>query len=87
MLQQLSASTAATATGECHPTLPPAMALHSFTGTAHHVKQLLAWEKQVTGCEIDNDDVVDDATRRPALLYFGFSHLINVRMCLSDKSR
>jgi len=88
MLQQLSASTAATETGKSQPTLPPAMALHSFTGTAHHVKQLLAWEKQVTGCEIDNDDVADDATtRRPPLLYFGFSHLINVRMCSSDKSR
>jgi TatD DNase family protein len=27
-----------------HKALPPAIALHSFTGTAHHVDQLLKWE-------------------------------------------
>jgi Tat protein secretion system quality control protein TatD with DNase activity len=53
--------------------LPPAMALHSFTGTAHHVKLLLAWE----------------ATLKLAqpLLYFGFSHAVNHAMCSSEKSR
>lgn len=55
--------------------LPPAMALHSFTGTAHHVKSLLAWEATL------------NLTEGQPLLYFGFSHAINYTMCSSEKSR
>ena len=52
---------------------PTAIAMHSFTGTAHHVKELLTLEKQIT---LD----------RP-LFYFGFSHAVNFAMCTSEKSR
>ncbi|CAJ1904505.1 unnamed protein product [Cylindrotheca closterium] len=54
--------------------LPPAIAMHSFTGTAHHVKELLALEKTI---------VKDNKT----LFYFGFSHTVNFAMCTSEKSR
>jgi TatD DNase family protein len=54
--------------------LPPALALHSFSGTAHHIQQLLQWEQSLR--------------RRDApLLYFGFSHVVNVAMCTSEKSQ
>jgi TatD DNase family protein len=53
--------------------LPPSIALHSFTGTSHHVKQLLEWEKSL---HLPNN-----------LLFFGFSHAVNYAMCSSDKSR
>jgi len=53
--------------------LPTAIALHSFTGTAHHVQQLLKWEATLR--------------RSEPLLYFGFSHIVNYGMCSSDKSR
>jgi TatD DNase family protein len=54
---------------------PPAIAMHSFTGTAHHVKKLLEFEttlqKQQTNVKF----------------YFGFSHIVNVDMSSSEKSR
>jgi Tat protein secretion system quality control protein TatD with DNase activity len=56
--------------------LPPAMALHSFTGTAHQVKQLLAWESSL-----------NLSSSQQPLLYFGFSHAVNHAMCSSEKSR
>jgi Tat protein secretion system quality control protein TatD with DNase activity len=48
----------------CASTLPPAIALHSFTGTAHHVQELLGWEAglppklryQVSGAYDISDD-------------------------------
>ena len=52
---------------------PTAIAMHSFTGTAHHVKELLTLEKQIT---LDGP-----------LFYFGFSHAVNFAMCTSEKSR
>ncbi|GAX27640.1 hypothetical protein FisN_13Hh269 [Fistulifera solaris] len=52
---------------------PPALALHSFTGTAHHIQQLLQWEQSLQ--------------RDEPLLYFGFSHVVNVAMCTSEKSQ
>jgi Tat protein secretion system quality control protein TatD with DNase activity len=55
--------------------LPLAIGMHSFTGTAHHVRELLTWEQSLS---LEN----------PPLLYFGFSHAVNFRMqCSSDKSR
>ena len=41
----------ATSTPEEHPRtiFPPAIAMHSFTGTAHHVKALLTWEATLFG--------------------------------------
>jgi Tat protein secretion system quality control protein TatD with DNase activity len=53
--------------------LPPTIAMHSFTGTAHHVKELLKLEKRFTSEE--------------PLFYFGFSHAVNFAMCTSEKSR
>jgi TatD DNase family protein len=55
-------------------TLPPAISMHSFTGTAHHVKELLELEEKVV------------SVKRP-LFFFGFSHAVNYAMCTSDKSR
>lgn len=52
---------------------PPCIALHSFSGTAHQVQQLLKWEETLKLPE--------------RLLYFGFSHCVNYAMCSSEKSR
>lgn len=52
---------------------PPAIAMHSFTGTAHHAKELLTLEKRIS-------------PRKP-LFYFGFSHTVNFAMSTSEKSR
>jgi Tat protein secretion system quality control protein TatD with DNase activity len=60
---------------------PPAMALHSYTGTAHQVGQLLQWEQ-------NRQPRKDSGLPAPQpLLYFGFSHSVNYVMCRSDKSR
>lgn len=83
--------------------LPPAIALHSSTGTAHHVDQLLKWEASVVqalssrrknkkrgGNNNDGNGVPQDAPQQsppPPLLYFGFSHTVNYAMCSSNKSR
>eukprot|EP00934_Nitzschia_sp_Nitz4_P006291 Nitzschia sp. Nitz4//scaffold10_size219509//214941//216092//NITZ4_001468-RA/size219509-processed-gene-0.150-mRNA-1//-1//CDS//3329533040//6281//frame0 len=52
---------------------PPAIAMHSFTGTAHQAKELLSLEQQL-------------APSSP-LFYFGFSHTVNWVMNSSTKSR
>lgn len=52
---------------------PPAIAMHSFTGTAHHVNELTKLEKTIV--------------KGKPLFYFGFSHSVNFAMCTSDKSR
>ena len=75
-------------TGNTLPILPPTMAMHSFTGTEHHVKMLLQWEATMFG-EGPNDrkkkkNQQHQEQERLPLLYFGFSHWINVRMCLSE---
>lgn len=59
--------------------IPPAMALHSYTGTVHHVQTLLQWEKQVRAYQMT-------ASTDP-LLYFGFSHSVNYMMCTSTKAK
>jgi Tat protein secretion system quality control protein TatD with DNase activity len=53
--------------------LPVTIGMHSFTGTANHVKELLTFEKSIS-------------PQKP-LFYFGFSHAVNYAMCTSDKSR
>jgi Tat protein secretion system quality control protein TatD with DNase activity len=53
--------------------LPPAIGMHSFTSTAHHVKELLDLESKVS-------------PNKP-LFYFGFSYAVNYAMCTSEKSR
>jgi Tat protein secretion system quality control protein TatD with DNase activity len=78
--------------------LPPAIALHSFTGTSNQVRQLLAWEAnvpvQVRGpvpwVSDNGGEAGGDCTMQPTapLLYFGFSHAVNVAMGSSSaKSR
>jgi TatD DNase family protein len=60
---------------------PPAMALHSYTGTAHQVGLLLQWER-------NRQPGSDSGLSAPQpLLYFGFSHSVNYVMCRSAKSR
>lgn len=75
--------------------LPPAMALHSFTGTAHQVQQLLRWEEElfqrrIKKCRFNKKHEAIDPKglniEKP-LLYFGFSHIINYGMCSSEKSK
>lgn len=75
--------------------LPPVMALHSFSGTAHQVQQLLRWEddlfgRRKNGRKKNNRDVIvslPSPSYEQPLIYFGFSHTINYAMCSSDKSR
>jgi TatD DNase family protein len=67
--------------GEHHP-IPPAMALHSYTGTAHHVQAMLQWEKQVRAYQNKSTSNITDP-----LIYFGFSHCVNYMMCTSTKSK
>lgn len=52
--------------------IPPTIGMHSFTGSAHHVRQLLKFEQQSTA---------------KTKIYFGFSHIINFEMNSSEKSR
>lgn len=49
--------------------------MHSFTGTAHHAKELLTFEKSIS------------PQKQQPLFYFGFSHAVNYAMSTSDKSR
>eukprot|EP00545_Synedropsis_sp_CCMP1620_P000845 CAMPEP_0119015518 /NCGR_PEP_ID=MMETSP1176-20130426/11167_1 /TAXON_ID=265551 /ORGANISM="Synedropsis recta cf, Strain CCMP1620" /LENGTH=309 /DNA_ID=CAMNT_0006968817 /DNA_START=161 /DNA_END=1090 /DNA_ORIENTATION=- len=59
--------------GELKPSeLPPTIAMHSFTGTAHHVQQMLKFEKH---------------HQSSTKVFFGFSHIVNFEMCTSEKSR
>jgi Tat protein secretion system quality control protein TatD with DNase activity len=59
--------------GELKPSqLPPSIGMHSFTGTAHHVQQLLKFEKH---------------HKSSTKVFFGFSHIVNYEMCSSQKSR
>lgn len=52
---------------------PTAIGMHSFTGTAHHVKDIIKFEK------------LHFSERQ--LFYFGFSHIVNYEMCSSEKSQ
>lgn len=52
--------------------LPPTIAMHSFSGSAHHVQQLLKFEKHI---------------KFSTTIYFGFSHIVNFEMNDSEKSR
>lgn len=78
--------------------LPPAIALHSFSGTAHQVQQLIRWEgelfeRRTTDFTKNSCLTISDPhfspieSHRKPLLYFGFSHAINYSMCTSDKSK
>ena len=53
--------------------IPPTIGMHSFTGTAHQVKDILNWEERHFPGQV--------------VFYFGFSHMVNYAMCSSDKSR
>lgn len=52
---------------------PTAVGMHSFTGTAHHVQDILKFENEFFPGR--------------NLFYFGFSHIVNYEMCTSEKSR
>ena len=76
--------------GQWRSGLPPVIGMHSFTGTAHHVEELLMLEKQIRQKERKNfggTAVVDDDTTGSKLFYFGFSHAVNYTMNSSEKSR
>ena len=59
---------------------PSAIAMHSFTGTAHQVNEILAFERALL-------DPEDEDGNEAILFYFGVSHSINHLMCTSEKSR
>ena len=65
--------------------LPPVIGLHSFTGTAHHIDQLLKWEATLRPKKLQGEEEAQD--KEDPLLYFGFSHMVNYAMCSSEKSR
>lgn len=77
--------------------LPPVIGLHSFSGTAHQVQQLLKWEDDLFNTSKDQNSskkmktitpkiILPESFEQP-IIYFGFSHSINYAMCSSDKSR
>lgn len=53
---------------------PPAIGMHSFTGTAHHVQEILEFERQHN-------------FGGRCLFYFGFSHIVNYEMCNTQTSK
>jgi Tat protein secretion system quality control protein TatD with DNase activity len=63
------------------------MALHSFSGTAHQVEQLLKWEASLTILPRSKTTTTTTTTSSQPLLYFGFSHAVNCAMSTSEKSR
>ena len=56
--------------------IPPVIALHSYTGTEHHMKRLLQWEASVGAASTDHP-----------IIYFGISHAVNFAMSTSEKSQ
>ena len=68
---------------------PSAVAMHSFTGTEYHVKELLAFEASLLASKEDKPGTASsqDIHVTAPIFYFGFSHAVNVEMCSSDKSR
>lgn len=80
---------------------PPSIAMHSFTGTAHHVRELLLFEQEVVNPnqgnqsgrksrnkKIANGSAVEEPSNNGGILfYFGFSHAVNHVMCTSEKAR
>lgn len=55
--------------------------IHSFTGTAHHVRELLELEKQIKRLCSTSSSI-----REEPLFYFGFSHAVNCVMSSSSSS-
>lgn len=73
---------------------PPAIAMHSFTGTAHHVQEILSFEKEILNQEgakrqrnQKKQHMEESSNKQDGLFYFGFSHAVNHVMCTSDKAR
>ena len=82
---------------------PPSIAMHSFTGTAYHVQQILEFEREIFNPDQANDkrglrrkkkqggDAAKEMARKEnkeeSLFYFGFSHAVNHIMCTSDKAK
>ena len=79
---------------------PPSIAMHSFTGTAHHCNELLMFEREILypgsmekgGNRRRNKkretETTDSATDTDdPIFYFGFSHAVNHLMCTSEKAR
>ena len=82
---------------------PPSIAMHSFTGTAHHVREILEFESEISNPDqVKNKhglrrkkkqdcDAAEETTKKDnkqeSLFYFGFSHAVNHIMCTSDKAK
>ncbi|KAL7497258.1 hypothetical protein ACHAWT_007559 [Skeletonema menzelii] len=79
---------------------PPAIAMHSFTGTAHHVQEILDFERRILypdlaetggkrqrGKKKRQNEETDIEGDTDILFYFGFSHSVNHIMCTSEKAK
>jgi Tat protein secretion system quality control protein TatD with DNase activity len=82
---------------------PPSIAMHSFTGTAHHAQEILIFEDEILNphkkdnakrgskkrmqSHADAADKQSSSNTKHCLFYFGFSHAVNQLMCTSDKAR
>ena len=78
---------------------PTAIAMHSFTGTAHHVKEILGFERKIfhpDQIELrgkkqrrkkQQQKVEEEECDYDNLFYFGFSHSVNYVMCTSEKAK
>mmetsp|Transcript_30314 Transcript_30314/g.72130 ORF Transcript_30314/g.72130 Transcript_30314/m.72130 type:complete len:438 (-) Transcript_30314:16-1329(-) len=79
---------------------PPAIAMHSFTGTAHHCNELLLFEREIISPgstqrggnrrrnkKRETETRHEDSDSDNPIFYFGFSHAVNHLMCTSEKAR
>ncbi|KAL3772015.1 hypothetical protein ACHAWO_008187 [Cyclotella atomus] len=82
---------------------PPSIAMHSFTGTAHHAQEILQFENEILNRHQKSNNKRGSKKRMQAyaeaaakqsnsntehcIFYFGFSHAVNHIMCTSDKAR
>lgn len=62
---------------DCRSSLPPAIGMHSFTGTAHQAKELLKIE----------EDFMSGKPNTSPIFFFGFSQSVNCVMTTSEKAR
>ena len=79
---------------------PPSIAMHSFTGTAHHCNELLQFEREILSPgsmqrggngrrnkKREKEMRDEDTDSDGPIFYFGFSHAVNHLMCTSEKAR
>jgi Tat protein secretion system quality control protein TatD with DNase activity len=73
VLEEILSTTADNQGGHHLQKFPTAIAMHSFTGTAHQINEILKFENRLSPLK--------------PMFYFGFSHTVNHVMCTSEKAR